>query len=166
MEKNHEYWMQIALDRAKQAMVDGELPIASVLVGGEDELIRASTRTKQMNSIVAHGELFALLELHDKVYAASRPFVIYTTLEPCLMCLGAAIQCEVDVIVFGMKAAPDGGTMFADHIRSNGQKAPKIIGGILEKDSLNLMRQFVKSAAGHPGLPYAQMLVDFYDHQL
>jgi tRNA(adenine34) deaminase len=154
-------WITEALHEAELAMTKGgELPIAAILVEGDQELSRSQTQTRRQSSMVAHGELFALLKAGNQVFSAKRPLIIYTTLEPCLMCIGAAMQCGVDEIVFSMPAIPDGGARYVDEIIRGGQKAPKVRGGILIDQALVLMRQFVRENPTHFGYGYAKALVD------
>lgn len=157
--KNDDYWMTEAIKEAKKAMDEGELPIASILIAGDAELSKSQTQTKRLKSMAAHGELLALLNAKEKVFTSPRPLVMYTTLEPCLMCIGAAMQCEVDKIVYAMPAMPDGGSRFVDDILAKGQKPPKIIGGVLREEAIALMKQFVDRNPQHFGIGYARALV-------
>lgn len=162
MEKNHEYWMRLALEEAKTAMEMGEIPVATVIVAGDEEFARGQTQVKRRESIVAHGELFALLEAKNRIYAAKRPLVLYTTLEPCLMCLGATMQTGIDEIVFAMDATPDGGTRYVEDIVAKGQFAPKITPHILEQEEVTLMLEFLKRYPDSPAIPYVKDLLNPY----
>lgn len=155
-------WMRLALEEAKLAMEVGEIPVASVLVGGGMELGRGQTLVKRKESIAAHGELFVLLEAKGKIYSAKRPLEIYTTLEPCVMCLGAAMQTGVDRIIYGMDAAPDGGTRYVNEFRRLGQAAPEIISGVLVEEQVALMREFLKRYPNSPAAPYVRAMLEPY----
>src|SRR5687768_15136887 len=95
----HEYWMNLALEEAEKAMQNGEIPVAAILVSDNQELERSQTLVARKGTLAAHAELFTLLNANGRIYSAKHPLVIYTTLEPCLMCLGAAMQVGVDQIV-------------------------------------------------------------------
>lgn len=153
------YWMRQALEEALAAMREGELPIAAILVSGRSELARAQTQTGRRQSMAAHGELLALLAAGSRVFTAERPLVIYTSLEPCLMCIGAAMQCQIDRIVYAMSATPDGGSRFASSIAAGGQKPPQIDGGILVAEATALMEEFVHNNPQHFGVDYARALL-------
>lgn len=156
-----EYWMHKALKEARNAMSEGELPIAAILVSGENEMLtRAQTQTGRRKSMVAHGELFALLDAREKVFTAEHPLTIYTTLEPCLMCIGAAMQCQIDEIVYAMPADPDGGSRFISAIIEGGQKPPEIRGNVLIEEEVSLMRQFIKENPNHFGIDYVKALLE------
>ena len=158
-EAKDQQWMQKALQESKKAAENGELPIAAIVVAGDTELIRSQTQTGRRKSMTGHAELWALIELQRRVYSKDRPVTIYTTLEPCLMCLGAAMQCGVDEIVFAMEAAPDGGTRYVNSIIEGGQKAPEIRKGICESEARSIMETFIAENPRHPGIGYARSLV-------
>lgn len=152
-------WMAQALCEAQLAIANGELPIAAILVGGDNEVTRAQTQTGRRKSMTGHAELWALIEAQKRVYSADKPLTIFTTLEPCVMCLGAAIQCGVDEIVFAMDAPPDGGSKYVENIASSGQRAPVIRSGIMREQAIKLMRDFVANNGNHPGIRYARLLL-------
>lgn len=157
--KSHEYWMHLALEEAERAMQEGEIPIAAILVSNGKELGRAQTQVSRRGTLAAHAELLTILEINGKLWTAEHPLIIYTTLEPCLMCLGAAMQVGIDEIVYGMTAAPDGGIRFTDTIREKEQIPPKIIGHILEEKSVALMKHFLIENPNHPSVRYVHALL-------
>jgi len=152
-------WMKNAVEEARKAADNGELPIAAVIVAEDRELIRAQTQTGRRSSMTGHAELWALIELKRGVYSDQRPVTIYTTLEPCLMCLGAAMQCGVDEIVYAMDAPPDGGARYAESILRGGQTPPRMRKGVLKDEARALMLEFVRQNPTHPGIEYARSLV-------
>lgn len=158
---NHELWMKEAIGQAKRAVAAGELPIGGVLVGGDTIIGRTQTRVKRMESAVAHGELTLLLEAKGQIYTAKRPLVVYTTLEPCLMCLGACMQCSVDTVVFGTYCAPDGSTPLTTCIQQAGQKLPSIVGPVLESECLELWRDWTHGSE-HPAFNYVSQILARY----
>lgn len=158
-----EKWMNLALDEARLAMKNGEIPIAAILVSGGKELSRSQTMVSRKGTLAAHGELFALLEANGKLWAAEHPLIIYTTLEPCLMCVGAAMQVGVDEIVFGMEAAPDGGARYQEAIAKGGQKVPVVRGGVLEAECLTLMRRLPIELPSQPAVGYVKAMLAYYD---
>jgi len=159
--KGHEYWMRIALQEAEGARMAGELPIGGVLVAGGQELCRKQTSVRRRGSMAAHGELLALLEVRDNLYAVARPLVLYTTLEPCLMCLGAMMQCDVDQLVYGMRCAPDGGTRLMQALDAHGWRRPEVLGGVLERDCVEAMRRW-QQPADHPAQGYLRAILEPY----
>lgn len=153
------HWMSLALEEASSAMEQGELPIGCILVAGGSELGRGQTQVSRTGSMTAHGEILTLLEANGRLFTCERPLELYTTLEPCLMCLGAAINCGVDRIIFALEARPDGGTSLSNAITKSGQQVPVIIPHVMREEARNLMRSFVDKNPEHFGLPYAKLLV-------
>jgi len=159
---NHEHWMRLALKEAEKARLDNELPIGGVLVANDQVVEFTQTNVARKSSLVAHGELLALLEANGKLYSAKPPIVLYTTLEPCLMCLGAAMNCGIDEIVIGMMCAPDGGTILVDSIVKAGLSVPKITKGILENECVEEWRKWDKGPS-HPAHSYWKAILNPYE---
>lgn len=158
---DHNRWMTRALHEARLALQAGELPIGGVLVGAGELVRPTQTAVRRRGSMVAHGELTALLDAGESIYTISHPLVLYTTLEPCLMCLGAMMQCDVDTVVYGMKCAPDGATRFVDHIRHSGQRMPDVVGGILETECVQVFKEW-GFGNDHPAFEYVQAILAIY----
>jgi tRNA(Arg) A34 adenosine deaminase TadA len=158
-----EYWMLEGLKEAERGLAEGELPIASVLVAGGLEIGRAHSRQVQSKSITAHGEWLVLHEAKELVWTAARPLVLYTTLESCVMCLGAAMLTSIDRIVFGMRAIPNGSTRYIGAILAGGQRTPVVDGGVLEAEEVVLMRRFLIANPSFPRLPFVRALLAAYD---
>jgi tRNA(adenine34) deaminase len=163
--KDNFYWISEALKLAEEGMMQfHELPIASILVADNEEIGRGVTSNVRKNSLVAHGELLVLINAQRKVLTCERPLVLYTTLEPCIMCLGAAIECGVDKIVYGMPAMPDGGVCYIPGMTGVKEKIPEIVGGIMEKEQYLLMKKFIAlHDSTSPAWYYVNMLITEYE---
>ena len=153
--------MRQAIKQAEDAYAAGELPIGSVLLADGHLLASSQTQVRRRESMVAHGELTALLDIKWDLYKHGRPIVLYTTLEPCLMCLGAIMQCGVDEVVYGMRCAPDGATRFVDALAAANQKPPKMTSGILEDECVKVFRRW-DMGKNHPGYNYVQAILEAY----
>lgn len=159
---DHEKWMRIALEEAEKALGEGELPIGGVLTSRDLVLATTQTSVKRRGSICAHGELIVLLETGDqKLFSADRPVHLYTTLEPCLMCLGAAMQCRVDNVIYGMRCAPDGGVALVETIQSIGQDVPSIVSGVLENECVDVFSRWPHGPE-HPAYGYVRAILSPY----
>ena len=100
--------MQCALDEAAQGLSDGVMPIGAVLVCDGDVLAQAHWKGI-VNGLLSHPEHVVLIECDRRVALRQRPScTLYTTLEPCLMCMGTAMSFGVGRIVFAMAAPADG----------------------------------------------------------
>lgn len=163
MSKDDLYWMREAIAEAERALDNGEIPVASILVAGNVEIGRSQTMVSRKGTMAAHGELFVILDAGPKLWSAAHPLVIYTNLEPCLMCLGAAMQVGIDEIVYGMKASPDGADRYKEDIDTRGQKAPIVRGGLLENETVLLMRRLLVDNPNHLAAPYVRLMLNSYD---
>lgn len=106
----HAFFMALALEQARIGLDEGELPIGAVLVNDGQAITVAHTCEKAEQRRLVHAELLAL-DLADRL----RPFpgrrsttVLYTTLEPCMMCMGACINFGVSEVHYALASPTDG----------------------------------------------------------
>lgn len=98
----HEHWMRVALDEAKQAMVEDEVPVGAVIVAGERVIASAHNQREQLADPTAHAEMIALTQAASTLNSwRLENCVLYVTLEPCPMCAGAIVQARVPLVVWG-----------------------------------------------------------------
>ncbi len=111
----HEKYMQIALEQAKEALSQGEFPVGAVFVheGGviaTGQRARTSGRLSQVNEI-DHAEILALRSFLAKdTGIPAREIVVYSTMEPCLMCYSTMILNGIREIVYAYEDVMGGGT--------------------------------------------------------
>jgi tRNA(adenine34) deaminase len=106
---NYELFMDEALAEARSAMERGERPNAAVAVVGEAMVVRAHDRVQETNDPTAHAVIVVLREAARKLGAARLgDATIFTTQEPCAMCVGALLESDVDALVFAVANARDG----------------------------------------------------------
>lgn len=101
--KRHQDWMQIALEQARLAAAQGEVPVGAVLVDAQDNLIAASgNRREQDWDPTAHAEMIVLrwggAKRRNWHFLDCR---LYVTLEPCPMCAAAICQARVGEVIYG-----------------------------------------------------------------
>ena len=96
------HWMRQALAAAQEARDRDEVPIGTCIVLGETVLAVAGNRTRTDQDPTAHAEIVALREaaLRAGNYRLTGA-VVYSTIEPCVMCAGALIQARVARLVYG-----------------------------------------------------------------
>lgn len=101
---NHESWMQLALEQAQAAAGHGEIPIGAVLVEGEEIIGTGCNQPIEANDPTAHAEIMALRSASQFKQNYRLPgTILYVTIEPCTMCVGALIHARVDLLVFGAR---------------------------------------------------------------
>lgn len=155
-------WMEEALEVAAAGMDDGEIPIGSILLDGSGaELGRAHNRARATGRPTAHAEMEALADAtaRDRGAAnldARRGLVLVTTLEPCVMCFGAALETGVDTIVYALEAPENGASGRCTPNRGTADAHPRIVGGIGRSGSLDLLREWTTR---RPGEGFAHRLL-------
>jgi len=94
-------FMQAALDEARQGLLEGGIPIGSVLVSGGRIIGRGHNRRLQAGSVVLHAEMDALEQAGRQPATMYRGCTLYTTLSPCAMCSGAILLYGIPRVVVG-----------------------------------------------------------------
>jgi tRNA(adenine34) deaminase len=147
---NYEHFMVNALDQAKKALAAGEFPVGCVMVH-QDKILATGSRKGTAGDFpneIDHAEMIALKRFIDlKVNTDKNRIVLFTTLEPCLMCLGALILSGISEIVYAYEDVMGGGT------RCDLKKLPSlyknhritIVPNILRKESLKLFKAFFQN---------------------
>jgi tRNA(adenine34) deaminase len=140
--------MSAALEQARLAEREGDVPVGAVVVQGDRILSRASNYTVRDQDPTAHSEVLAIREA-AKVLGSWRltGCTLYVTLEPCAMCAGAIVAARVDRLVFGAwdeKAGMVGSLGdLVRHPRLNHQA--EVLAGLRAEESAELLRQFFQA---------------------
>lgn len=145
--------VRLAVDAAEDGLAAGELPIGAVVVMGDEVLGRAHARERSDRRRLVHADLLAM-EQADKTLARSRrtaPLLLAVSLEPCLMCLGAAMALVVDEIYYGLEAPSDGAAGVPAVWRpavpdADFCRIPPLTGGICRAQCLDQFRRYVAAA--------------------
>jgi HAD superfamily hydrolase (TIGR01509 family) len=152
--------MRQALDIAQEAMKHGEAPIAAILARGDGSIIAsACNEQNHTQNKTAHAEIVAFARAAGKVPLGARDLILVSTLEPCVMCTGAAMVSAVDTIVYGLRAPADSGTSRVRPPQSPESQMPRFIGDVLASDSLDLFKQWLKQDLRDEQRKYAEQLV-------
>jgi tRNA(adenine34) deaminase len=140
---DHPFYMREALNEATQALMAGECPIGAVIVHKGEIIGRGRAQHKNTHNRLAHAALNALLSVANRLYEFDRgDAVIYTTVEPCEMCLGAIVMSDaVNHIVYALPDRWINTTpmLAMPHVQRH---IYNYIGGILEKESADLWEQY------------------------
>ncbi len=155
-----EEWMELALAEAKAGMEDGGAPIGAVILDGCGNVVgRGCNRQHSSGNKTAHAEIVAFASSAGKVDRAARDLILVSTLEPCVMCTGAAMESAVDTIVYGMRAPADGGSSRVTPPHSPESQMPRIAGGILAHRSRELFERFLELATDPQQRAFAEQLL-------
>ena len=142
------HWMRQALAAAHEARERGEVPVGTCIVAREEILAVAGNRTRTDGDPTAHAEIVALRAAAGKLgnYRLTDALV-YSTIEPCVMCAGALIQARVKRLVYGARDERAGAveshfrvcdTDFLNH-------RIEVVAGVLETECRELMQEFFRA---------------------
>ncbi len=150
--KDHLWHMGLALEQAEIAYKQGEVPIGAVLVSSSGEILSKQHNLKEKNfNPLGHAEVLALIESAQKTQNwRLTDSVLYVTLEPCVMCLGAMVQSRIGQCVFGAYD-PKGGALSLGYNIFKDQRLNhrfSVVGGIKHYECSKLISQFFKERRG------------------
>lgn len=140
-------YMRMALELARQAAAEGEVPVGAVVVSDGVVVGRGRNRREAGRSALAHAELEAIAEA-CRTLSGWRLWkaTLYVTLEPCPMCAGAIINARIPRVVYGA-ADPKAGSC-RSVIRLFDlpyNHRPEVVSGVLEQDCAAVLTAFFRS---------------------
>lgn len=138
-----EFFMNEALKEARLALAEKEIPIGAVVVCQGKIIGRGHNLTERLIDVSAHAEMQALTAAANYIGGKYlKDCTLYVTLEPCVMCAGAAYWFQLGKIVFGAYDVKRGFGRLNQQVTH-----PKtvITGGIKENECAELVREFFKS---------------------
>jgi tRNA(adenine34) deaminase len=149
MLEEHAYYMDMALKEARKAFAADEVPVGAVLIDVTGDILAAAhNQVIGRHDPSAHAEIAAIRKAGQKIknYRFVNA-VLYVTVEPCIMCMGAIIHSRISHVVFGAMDAKWGaaGSLYAlqEDRRLNHQ--PLVTGGVCEDACRQLIQEFFKS---------------------
>ena len=141
----HDYWMARALDQARIAFEQGEVPVGAVVVHEEAVIAEAYNQREALNDPTAHAEMIAITQAAEALGSwRLLHCTLYVTLEPCPMCAGAIVQARLPTVIYGTTDPKAGACHTLYQITSdprlNHQCA--VLGGVLKDDCRAILQQF------------------------
>jgi tRNA(adenine34) deaminase len=164
-EKTPEDWMRQALALAEEALQFGEFPIAALVVLDGQVIGQGTTSEQREKRFLGHAELVAL-EQADWLglsIAQRRRARLFTTLEPCLMCMGAAMSFFLGEITYALESPGDGAVGLVQgwerwEADLPGYQVPMVRGGLLREESIRLFQRYVSMHPPGPMRDWAETL--------
>lgn len=102
--------MSLALEQARQALTEGEIPVGAVIVKNDQVIARAHNTRERLSDPAGHAEINALRMAAQALKTwRLTGCTIYVTLEPCCMCASAIMQSRLNRVVFGAYDRQAGG---------------------------------------------------------
>jgi tRNA(Arg) A34 adenosine deaminase TadA/phosphoglycolate phosphatase-like HAD superfamily hydrolase len=138
--------MHEALAEARRGADADEVPIGAVVARWDGSIVaRGHNEAREAGTRLAHAELLALQHAAVAEGGSATDLVLATTLEPCAMCLGAAVEAGIDTVVYALDAPPNG---VAGRLRDIPERRmPRVVGGVRSAESRDLLEQW---ATAHP----------------
>jgi len=144
----HEKYMRLALELAKEAFDAGEIPVGCVIADKDGKILGTGANTRERTrSALGHAELNAIAEAcHTLGDWRLDGCTIYVTLEPCPMCTGAIINARIPCVVFGAREENFGSCgSVVDLFSERYGHHPAVYGGMLESECATLLADFFKN---------------------
>lgn len=144
----HEFFMKEAIEEAKKALAKDEVPIGAVIVKDGEIIGRGHNLRETSNDATTHAEIIAIRDANNAVNNwRLEECDLYVTLEPCVMCSGAAVLSRLRTIYYG-PGDPKGGAAgtlmnILQDERLNHQV--NVVSGVLEEDCQRLLKDFFKA---------------------
>ena len=137
-------YMDMALELAREAAAEGEVPIGCVIVRGDEVVGRGRNRRETEKTALGHGEIEAIADA-CKNLGGWRLWdcTLYVTLEPCPMCAGAIINARIPRVVYGASDAKCGACGSVCNLFSmEFNHHPQVESGVREEEAAALLRDF------------------------
>ncbi|MGA2624717.1 MAG: tRNA adenosine(34) deaminase TadA [Bacteroidota bacterium] len=144
-DKQHEYWMDLALKEAQSALNRNEVPVGALIVHNGNVIGKGSNQIELLQDPTAHAEIIAITAAAS--HLGNRRLencTMYVTLEPCPMCAGAIVMARIPLLVFGAYDSKAGAVTSLYTITNDTRLNHRVhaIGGVLEEKCGELLKEF------------------------
>ncbi len=141
----HEPWMRRALDLARRAFEEDEVPVGAVIVHEDRVVGEGYNQREALNDPTAHAEMIAITQAAETLGSwRLLGCQLFVTLEPCPMCAGAIVQARLPTVVYGTTDPKAGAChslyQLTDDARLNHRAT--VIGGVLREECRALLQEF------------------------
>lgn len=155
--KQDEWFMKLAIDQAKIAEENGDVPIGAVIVYENQIIGKAYNQREQLKDPTAHAEIIALTQAAAFLESwRLNGCTMYVTLEPCPMCAGALVLSRMDRLVYGCDDPKTGAVKSLYNIVTDERLNHRIdvTSGVLADECSGLLQDFFQQR--RPGSPPMQ----------
>lgn len=138
---NDLHFMKLALQEAKQAYKQDEVPVGVVVVAKNVIIARSHNLTELLNDVTAHAEMQAITAAAG--YLGGKYLndcTLYVTLEPCVMCAGALNWAQLGRLVYGASDDKYGYTTQQNLLHPK----TEVVGGIMENECSEILKEFFR----------------------
>ena len=138
-----EVFMRLALDEARKAAEEGEVPVGAVIVYEGKTLCAAHNSRKKGLDISGHAEINAIRKAEELLGRWTlEGCTLYVTLEPCLMCAGAIKASRLTTLVYGASDPDEGAVKSKYHVFDADNGVPNILTGVMEAECSSVLKRF------------------------
>ena len=134
--------MREALNEARAALRDDEIPIGAVVVSGGRIIGRGHNLTETLHDVTAHAEMQAITAAEE--YLGGKYLnqcTLYVTVEPCVMCVGAIGWSQLGRLVYGASDEKRGYSQYAPNAL---HPKTEVVKGVMEDEAAEMMKAFFK----------------------
>ncbi len=137
-----EKFMRMAIEEARKALNEEEVPIGAVVACGDRVVGRGHNLVETLCDATAHAEMQSITAAASTLGGKYlKGCTLYVTVEPCVMCAGALAWSQVDRVVYGAADPKRGYTTVGGHIF---HPKTEVAGGVLAEECEALMKEFFK----------------------
>jgi len=140
------FYMKQALQEAKCAFEEDEIPVGAVIVCGDRIIARAHNLTERLSDVTAHAEMQAITAASE--YLGGKYLndcTLFVTVEPCIMCAGALGWSQIGRVVYGAGDEKRGFQRFAPQAL---HPKTQLVSGVMEEECAALMKEFFQRKRG------------------
>lgn len=135
-----EYYMKLALQEARLAADEGEIPVGALIVCKDHILARTHNLTETLHDVTAHAEMQAITAAAERLGGKYlTDCTLYVTLEPCVMCAGALGWSQISRIVYGADDPRRGFSRIAPQAL---HPKTQVVSGVMGEEALKLVKDF------------------------
>lgn len=164
-----EDWMQLAYAQAALAAAQGEIPVGAVIVSQNQVIGAGYNAPISLHDATAHAEIVAIRAAcaNIKNYRLPEDAILYVTLEPCTMCVGALIHARIKRVVFGATEPKAGSLISARKLLESGyyNHIFEYQSGCLEQQCSSQLSDFFKMRRAQKKQQKQQQLINDLDDQ-
>ncbi len=140
--------MQAALNEAKLAFQEGEVPVGAVIILDGNILASNHNRTEQLRDPLAHAEALVIRDACQMLqYERLAEASLYVTIEPCIMCAGAILLARISHLVYGAGNPKAGAVRSLYHLMEDARlnHQVNVMSGVLQTECAGLMTSFFRN---------------------
>ncbi len=143
---DHEVYMKKALELAREAALEGEVPVGCVIVRNGEIVATGRNRRETAKTALGHAEIEAIGAACEKLGGWRLwDCTLYVTLEPCPMCAGAIVNARIPTVVFGASDDKCGACgSVCDLFAMDFNHHPQVVSGVCQEEAAALLSDFFK----------------------